>query len=319
MFSFVTRGFLLGLSLGTSCLATCGPVFLPYLLRDKRRWLEGLRELGLFLGGRFFGYALFGALFGLFGMAVPDVYRAVIADSAYILLGGFLIFTTIRRKQNRELCPAHSAKGKFSNPLLLGLFTGMNLCPSFALAIGGAFDTGGPAGGVLLFSGFFFGTSLWFLPMFFLSGISHLKAVRTIAKVFAVIVGGYFLVQGIAGLRLDIPALRNVEEEDVLTENFSYAGLDTIYIVAERSELANLTDAVRPVAPEAVYITIEADSIDHLPEGSHGVMLRDSATEASILEKGGYFISAETGDNIAPFLSEYMFKKRADQGFVFVM
>ena len=315
MLSFITKGFILGLSLGTSCLATCGPVFLPYLLRDKRRWLEGLRELGLFLGGRFAGYAIFGAVAGLFGMAIPDTYRVLLVDIAYVLLGAFLIYTTIVTSRKKELCPAHKAKSKFSSPLLLGLFTGLNLCPAFALAVGGAVDTGGPVGGVFLFTGFFFGTSLWFLPMFLLSGMSHLKAVRMIAKILAIVVGAYFLVQGLAGLRLDIPA--HIKSDEVMnTEIFTFTDIDTIYILGEHS--IEIEKHISTIS-DASFINIKHDNVQTIPSKSFGLMSPEPDSEKFLLENGCYFIVVDTNsiETLAPFLSEYYFKKRETQGFIF--
>ena len=54
------RGFLLGFASGTSCLVSCVPVLIPFLLHEGQNVRHSLLTLAKFLGGRLGGYMLFG-------------------------------------------------------------------------------------------------------------------------------------------------------------------------------------------------------------------------------------------------------------------
>jgi len=46
MFQILAKGFSLGLTLGTTCLVTCTPIYIPYLISEDRKlgkgWMEKL-------------------------------------------------------------------------------------------------------------------------------------------------------------------------------------------------------------------------------------------------------------------------------------
>ena len=46
------QGFLLGLANGTTCLAFCAPVLVPFLLEEGKNVRQNLMTLFKFLGGR---------------------------------------------------------------------------------------------------------------------------------------------------------------------------------------------------------------------------------------------------------------------------
>ena len=52
------QGFFLGLANGTSCLALCAPVLIPFLLSEGNNVGQNLVTLLKFLGGRLGGYLL---------------------------------------------------------------------------------------------------------------------------------------------------------------------------------------------------------------------------------------------------------------------
>jgi hypothetical protein len=55
-------GFMLGIANGGTCLATCAPVLIPYLVGEGKTARANMVSLGGFLGGRFVGYMLFAVL-----------------------------------------------------------------------------------------------------------------------------------------------------------------------------------------------------------------------------------------------------------------
>ncbi|MBD3278167.1 MAG: hypothetical protein GF388_07700, partial [Candidatus Aegiribacteria sp.] len=96
MFEGFGEGLTLGLATGTACLASCGPIYAAYLMGEKR---EGLQSLWIVLklnAGRFIAYAIFGALVGMLGGAIPVSVRVPLAYSGYILFAVYLFLSVVR-------------------------------------------------------------------------------------------------------------------------------------------------------------------------------------------------------------------------------
>jgi sulfite exporter TauE/SafE len=199
-------GFLLGLANGTSCLAFCAPVLVPYLVAEGEGPRRSVPILGRFLLGRLLGYLLFGLAAGLAGsLLVTGPAREALFGVAYLGLAVLLLGyglapprrapCAVRGRTGivRRLC----ARWPGALPVLLGLLTGLNLCPPFALAIAGAAETGSVAGSVWFFATFFLGTSLFFLPLPGLGGLRRFETLRTVARLAAGVVGAYYLYRGL--------------------------------------------------------------------------------------------------------------------------
>ena len=75
------EALLLGLATGPVCLASCGPVVLPWMLVQPRGVRVQARQLSIFLAARLSGYLLFAATVWLAGSVIPvsythlDVYK----------------------------------------------------------------------------------------------------------------------------------------------------------------------------------------------------------------------------------------------------
>jgi sulfite exporter TauE/SafE len=201
-------GFLLGLASGTGCLATCAPALTPYLVSEGRGVGFGMRLLGRFLLGRLFGYLAFGLLAGLFGgvLMQSPVWRARLIGSSYLCLAGLLLVYGFRNGRTLSPCTARDRVGFLrrlrgrwpaSFPFLLGLLTGLNFCPPFALALAGAAGTGSVAGSILFFLTFFMGTSVFFLPLPGLGGLRRFQTLRLVARLATGVVGAYYLYRGL--------------------------------------------------------------------------------------------------------------------------
>jgi sulfite exporter TauE/SafE len=198
-------GFLLGLATGPSCLAFCAPVLVPYLLAEGQGPGRSASLLGRFLLGRLLGYLLFGLAAGLVGSllaagpAREGLFGVVYLGLAVVLLGYGL------RQARSASCAVGGGGGVVRRlrarwpavlPVLLGLLTGLNLCPPFALAIAGAAETGSVAASILFFAAFFLGTSLFFLPLPGLGGLRRFEALGTVARLAVAVVGVYYLYRG---------------------------------------------------------------------------------------------------------------------------
>ena len=81
--------------------------------------------------------------------------------------------------------------------ILLGILTGLNLCPPFLAAIIGATHTGSVAGSIIYLSAFFVGTVVLFPIMIFFGLLSKIDSVKNIALICMMISGVWFVLKGL--------------------------------------------------------------------------------------------------------------------------
>jgi sulfite exporter TauE/SafE len=203
------HGFLLGLSNGTVCLATCAPLIVPYFMGEGTRVMTDFLVLALFLVGRLVGYLVFALLAGSIGVLThPEASSlAFVFALAEILLGILMVYYGIVRP--RVLC-AGSVAGRLLRsttsmwpplfPIVAGLLTGVSLCPPFLLAITEAMSTHSLTGSVTFFLTFFIGTSIFFVPLPFIGWLRKFSAVQIVGRMTAVIVGAMYVGTGIVHL-----------------------------------------------------------------------------------------------------------------------
>jgi sulfite exporter TauE/SafE len=194
MIANLTEGFLLGLATGTTCLSTCGPVYAPYLMQTGRTLPKSLLAILELSAGRFFSYLVVGAAAGLLGRQVHFEGKGLITAAGYFLFSVFLLITAFRTHRRDQYCSAGRWAGIIDRPLVLGVLTGINICPPFLLALTKAFSGSGPSAGMTLFASFFVGTSIWLLPIAAFGLLGEQKLFRSIARCGAVAVSAWFLV-----------------------------------------------------------------------------------------------------------------------------
>lgn len=321
MLTHIAEGFLLGLSLGTTCLVTCGPVLFAFILRQERSLKDSFIVLGEILLGRFFGYAIFGAAAGFIGGMIPDSVRIPISFTSFIVLGGILIYYGINGGKYSKKCPAHGAAKYASYPLLLGFLTGLSICPPFLLAIAHAVSIGGAIGGITLFIGFFFGTSLFMLPIAFFGTASSLKGFRIIAGIASVVVGVWFFAQGASGLVLQYATGRQ-------NGNSSIVGVPDakkIWIISDDSWGDSLAIMLseRTSAELNIFPAIAADSLAATADTTDIMLWLVPIEPPIVLSNRMGIISFDTIPNqqsllqFVEFLNIYHFKKPKGEGFIF--
>jgi sulfite exporter TauE/SafE len=197
IFQYLTEGFLLGLATGHICLATCGPIYAPFLLESRRNWKASLFALVKISLGRFLTYALFGVAAGFLGRQVADLNRSYFTAIAYCVFSVMLFLSAFRANRREKGCML-PAWGRFADsPFLLGVATGINYCPSFLIALTRAIDLSGPLSGGLLFSAFFLGTSIFLVPLFVFGVLGNKRVLRIAGQVSAVLVGTWFMTQAV--------------------------------------------------------------------------------------------------------------------------
>ena len=200
MFTTIIEGFLLGLATGSTCLATCTPIYIPYMLTEERSLLKSFLTIMEISAGRFISYLAFGAMAGFAGTQIAAVNRTLFTSIAYILLSGFLVLSVVRTHKKSKKCHVPKFAGISKSAFLLGILTGINFCPSFLIALSKALDLGGTFFGVQLFFGFFFGTTIFLLPIAFLGGLAKMKPMANAAKIASILVAVWFTFAGVKGL-----------------------------------------------------------------------------------------------------------------------
>jgi sulfite exporter TauE/SafE len=331
MISQLTEGFLLGIATGTTCLATCGPVYAPYLMQyDRNIWRSFLALLEI-SAGRFVTYAVFGVAAGFLGAAIADVDRDLFTSSAYILFSVFLLLTAFRTNKKDHCCTTGKWMSIVDRPVLLGLFTGINFCPSFLLAVTKAVDLSGPLAGLAIFSSFFVGTSLFLVPLSFLGYFGIKKKIRIFARIAAVIVSTWFIAQAFILLHnhfkekyqasnIDPKLILNVLDKSpsfiVTDDSLSLINLQSGLVKAKKQSVKFVSSSQVAKMPDTgiFYIGQELIAGKHLEnhplrkKGRFLIVLPDSSNHG--------FDTVQVR-KLIDFLSFYSFKIDPDSGSVF--
>lgn len=205
------QGFLLGLSTGLYCFASCGLLLAPFLLAEAQGPGKNVLYLLLFLLGRLAGYTAAGAgawLAGRIFFGAAPAWRAYVFGTAYIALAAMLLVYAVRSSRCSECCGAGTKlapglerpqrQGRLLIPLIGGMATGFNVCPPFMLAFAAAAAQPTLAAGVGLFLMFYAGTSFFLLLLPMLGLLRRHGALRTIGLFSAGFVGVFYLYSGLA-------------------------------------------------------------------------------------------------------------------------
>jgi sulfite exporter TauE/SafE len=199
----------LGFGSGPVCVASCGPVLLPWLGAEPRDLGTTGRLLAIFLGGRLAGYLAFAVVAWAAGLTIPvDLRtRTLIFGLANFglaaLLGFSACFPRRRCAQARDEHPTRlyqiGAPDRFHPPaaLTLGFLTGLNLCPPFVAASVRAAATHSLPAALAFFALFFAGTTVWFLPSLAVSALRRFSAVPAVARMTMAALAIYYAYLGV--------------------------------------------------------------------------------------------------------------------------
>jgi sulfite exporter TauE/SafE len=248
MIKTLLEGFFLGISTGSLCLMTCSPIYLPYIMTSDRKLSRSLLAVGEISAGRFISYLTFGALAGVAGANISAINRNFYGAIANILLSIYLVLTVIRSDRSEKKCHVPKIAAITRSGLLLGILTGINFCPAFLIALSEAVNLGGAISGILLFLGFFFGTTLYLVPLAFASLLTQIKKMKYIARILSLIVAAWFIYKGTTGL---VEHFNQPDPEDIrIVDVFHPANKLTVisapenlpYFLALRDSLAYKTN-----------------------------------------------------------------------------
>jgi hypothetical protein len=200
----MTESFILGLSSGSACIASCGIVMFPYLMSGSSGVKGIVKDVTLFLISRFVVYLMLATLAWYFGQAIfsNPVVRNIVPGILYIVFAVLLVWYSIDKNRNPE-CPARVLKSVGNHnliPILLGLVNSIGFCPALFIIL-----TKGATQGTLIqsyfaFLAFFAGSSLWFLPLPLAGKIRKKEVLRNIGILATGLAGMIFMIKGLTNL-----------------------------------------------------------------------------------------------------------------------
>jgi len=190
----MTEALTLGFGSGPICLASCGPILLPWLGSEPRDLRATGRSLGVFLGGRLAGYLGFAVVAWAAGLTLPlDLRsRTLVFGLANLGLAALLAFSALSSHLVCSMAPKEDGsrlyqigaanRCRLPAGLTLGFLTGLDLCPPFIVAGVRAAATHSLTGSLAFFLFFFAGTCVWFLPSLTVSSLRRFSAVPAVAR-----------------------------------------------------------------------------------------------------------------------------------------
>lgn len=330
MIQIFISGWTLGLATGTTCLSTCVPIYLPYLLSEKRTNKQSFLIILRITVGRFFSYVAFGAAFGFVGSKIPIGSRLIFTSIAYILLSMYLVIMAFRVRRHNKNCTTIKWMKFTKNPFLLGVLTGISFCPAFLIAISSAIDISGVLGGIILFIAFFFGTSMFIFPITFLGVLSKIKNLRKIAIIASVIIAIFFIYKGISGIIHY--SYDHLEKRDSLADSLYIAKpffdpKEEIYIVdLSNNEKWNILIEILNVDSIKTSLITSRENIDKIPQRS-AIISNSTQTELDLSKEEkafkiinvniNNFNSREDFEKIVGFLNKVYFRYNPAEGYQF--
>ena len=203
-----TEALVLGLVTGPVCLASCGPIVLPWMLVQPQGMRVHAQQMSLFLGARLAGYLLFASTIWSAGSLIShtSLERSWIFGAIQVLLAVGLLFyaatsprahCAVARTQSPDLVQIRPSSEQApplrqAGAVTLGFLTGINFCPPFLVAGVRAAQMSSMSGALLFFAVFFVGTAVWFAPFLTLGVMRRTPSFLTVARMVAVLLACWY-------------------------------------------------------------------------------------------------------------------------------
>ena len=203
MIRIIFEGLMLGLSAGIYCVGACLVFFMPYLLVEgKQKVFENLKKILSFMLGRLMAYIAFALIMGLIGLSYQSIFTVRFSNICLIVASSLMLIYSLTRKfKNSGFCAGFINRFSLIRmPFFLGIFTGLNPCPPFLVGAARLWTLNDMLGGVILFIAFFLGTSVYMVPLIFVSYLNKSERIKQIGLMIAVLSSLWFLFVGILGL-----------------------------------------------------------------------------------------------------------------------
>jgi sulfite exporter TauE/SafE len=202
--ALMTDSFILGLSSGSACLATCGMVMFPYLMAGSAGVRRIAIDLSLFLFTRLIIYFILATLAWYFGQTLfsNPVVRNVVPGILYIVFAVMLVWYCISKNRNPE-CPAKIVKEVNNHrlvPIFLGIVNSLGFCPALFIILTKGATQGTLFQSYIAFLAFFVGSSIWFFPLPLAGKIKKKEVLKTIGILATGLAGIIFMIKGLTNL-----------------------------------------------------------------------------------------------------------------------
>jgi sulfite exporter TauE/SafE len=316
------EGTVLGLTTGTACLVTCSPIYLPYLISEDRKLSKSIIAVLEISAGRFVSYLAFGAIAGYTGAQIASVNRELFTSIAYILLSAYLVLSAVRTSKKAKSCHVPKMARFTQSGIILGILTGINFCPSFLIALSKAVDLGGAFSGMMLFLGFFFGTSIFLLPLAFIGQISKVSKMKMVAQYASILVAIWFTFSGVKGLVHYYEHKKLDAQPSRLVEAFN-PNIPLAVIASEENStyFKILQDSLKNYTPSSVhYFQYNETTHDSINKLSEVVLVIDSSILNESFDNYDYFQVEPNYDlpRMLKFMKFYTFKTRTNLHWEFI-
>ncbi len=322
MIKTLVEGFLLGLSTGSVCLATCTPIYLPWLISEDRNLRKSFGKILEISAGRFISYIIFGALAGYLGSNIKQMNRELFTGISYIFLTIFLLVNSFRTTRHDKKCLVPKWSSFSQSAFMLGLLTGINFCPSFLIALTNSFGLGGVLAGVLLFIGFFVGTTLFLIPLAFTGLLTAMPLLKKIARIASILIAVWFFYKGIVSLNHYYTEQKEIRDKVEIVLNDPSLKVSLVFLKTDSLLVQTLIDSLSEIYAEKPKI-IQFDKGKYKVQRSgNEVNLIDSRIEIEGDTLAVHIIRINDLKNphqILEFIRNYNFKVRKDKGLYWVM
>jgi sulfite exporter TauE/SafE len=207
--TYAAEALVLGLVTGPVCLASCGPVVLPWMLVQPHGFRTHARQLAIFLASRLLGYLFFASAIWFAGAALSRSWSGrtwMFGGIQVLLAAGLLVYAvgwphahcSLARPGPKLVQIANAGdaepapRPRPSGAVALGFLTGINLCPPFLVAGLRASQLPTLPAALLFFAVFFVGTAVWFVPFMSLGVVRRTPSFLTVARMVAVLLACWY-------------------------------------------------------------------------------------------------------------------------------
>jgi len=205
---------------------------------------------------------------------------------------------------------------------ILGILTGINFCPSFLIALSKAVDLSGALSGMMLFLGFFFGTSVFLMPLAFIGQISKVSRMKLVARYASILVAVWFTFSGVKGIKHYYEHKKLDAQPARLVEAFN-PNIPLAIVASEVNSIyfKTLQDSLKNYTPQDVYYFQYSESVlDSINKFSEVVLVIDSSILNESFDNYDYF-QVEPDYNLSrmlKFMKFYTFKTRTHLHWEFI-
>jgi hypothetical protein len=264
----------------------------------------------------------FGAIAGYTGAQIASVNRELFTSIAYILLSAYLVLSAVRTNKKAKSCHVPKMARFTQSGIILGILTGINFCPSFLIALSKAVDLGGAFSGMMLFLGFFFGTSIFLLPLAFIGQISKVSKMKMVAQYASILVAIWFTFSGVKGLVHYFEHKKLDAQPSRLVEAFN-PNIPLAVIASEENStyFKTLQDSLINYTPSSVhYFQYNKTILDSINKLSETVLVIDSSILNESFDNYDYFQVEPDYDlsRMLKFMKFYTFKTRTHLHWEFI-